>query len=528
MTVIKEKAIACMDTEGHVSVIEVDVSAKEVAGAVGKPVWENALPLEDEKEARPRQGKSTKTKEKGTKLPLAAKDTKKPKSKFVDDEARGEHVLGEEEDSEGVDVHTDEDMNTGTEQDNEMDFEDDDLLGDYLADPKGTDASTHAPPSTLPPEPSWRHPRVHPNATMWRNKCRILAWNTFAMVASRREGITAVIEIEFADKRAHRPARFNDEHGWELAAISEAGLVLGTEKRLTFATLADTLSAFAPHSSWSIESRENIVALTCTEAHVVFLTETGVVHVLTSTGIPVSLFSVPSDDLIGLCMHGTIIAMLCISGDELCCHLYDFKQQVTESHRVYSVSKDRVLVWTGFSEGGQLAIFDSAGTLLCFNGSLWIPVLKVDEACWPVYITSTELHAVLATSMPEGSYPDPYPAPLVTPIPFSVSTYTSMKSANFTFALLSSHLPLMLTSIPERERKKSSIAADKCLLELIQMSIKDDEMQRVVDLAKLAILPKTIDMATQLARHAQLNSLASRLELVKLVLRVTYHIGQDI
>ena len=44
-------------------------------------------------------------------------------------------------------------------------------------------------------------------------------------------------------------------------------------------------------------------------------------------------------------------------------------------------------------------------------------------------------------------------------------------------------------------------------------------MQRVVDLAKLAILPKTIEMAIQLAKHAQLNSLASQLEFVKLVTR---------
>ena len=374
------------------------------------------------------------------------------------------------ESDDDMDEHTDQDMSMNTDRDEEMDFGDDDLLGDYLTDSKKPNPSKSVPSiSFIPPEPKWKHPRVHPNATAWRNKCRILAWNMLAMVASRKEGTTAVIEVEFADKRAHRPARFNDEHGWEFAAISEAGLVLGVGKRLTFATLVDTSSVFAPHTSWSIELKENIVGMICTEMHVVFLTDTGVVHVLTSTGVPVSLFSVPSDNFVSLCMHGTILAIFSASDDELSCHLYDFKQQVTESHRVCSVSKDKVLVWTGFSEQGQLAIFDSMGTLLCFNGSLWIPVLKLDEVCWPVYITTTELHAVLPTSMPEGSYPDPYPAPLITPIPFSVPSYTFMDNSDFTLALLSSHLPSMLSSIPEKERKKANVAADKCLLELIQV-----------------------------------------------------------
>ena len=43
MTVIKNKMIACMDTEGHVSVIEVDVETAEVVGAMKKPIWESTL-----------------------------------------------------------------------------------------------------------------------------------------------------------------------------------------------------------------------------------------------------------------------------------------------------------------------------------------------------------------------------------------------------------------------------------------------------------------------------------------------------
>lgn len=452
MTVIKDRMIACMDIEGHVSVVEVDVDKNEVVGAVKKPIWESSLFNGEQMETE-------------SKLERGSKETKKLRGKFIDDEANGEH------DSEGMDGRTDEEMSIDTDQDEEMDFGDDDLLGDYVADTKKQNASTNVPPTNFAlPEPKWKHPRVHPNATGWRNKCRILAWNMFAMVASRKEGTTAVIEIEFADKRAHRPARFNDEHGWEFAAISEAGLTLGVGKRLTFATLVDTSSAFAPHDSWSIELKEDIVAVTCTEMHVAFLTETGVIHVLTSTSIPVSLFSVPSGNFVNLCMHGTIIAIFSASDDELSCHLYDFKQQLTESHRVCSVSKDKVLIWVGFSEQGQLAVFDSTGMLLCFNGSLWIPVLKLEEVCWPVYITSTELYAVLSTSMPEGSHPDPYPAPLISPIPFSVPTYTFMENTDFTLAILTSHLPSTLSSIPERERKKANVAADKCLLELIQVN----------------------------------------------------------
>jgi minichromosome loss Mcl1-like protein/DNA polymerase alpha-binding protein Ctf4 len=502
MSMIKNGMIACMDMEGHVSVLEMDVRGSEVMGAVRKPVWDNLLDDEVEKRVK---GKDAKKQSK-------TKDGKKSKNKLIDDEAEGDDSM----DQDGTNDHTDEDMNA--DQDEVMDFEDDDLLGDYVMDQRRQGASSNAPPTNVVhSESRWRHPRVHANATAWRNKCRILTWNMFAMVASRKEGMTTIIEIEFADKRAHRPARFTDDHGWELAAISEAGLVLAMGRRVMFVTLVNTSSAYAPHSGWSIDFKEDVVAVSCTEMHVTILTDTGILHVLTSTGVPMTIFSVPSDGVISVCMHGTMIAIFSTLDAELSCHLYDFKQQLTESHRVCSISKDRTVIWSAFSEQGQLVMYDSTGILLSFNGSLWIPVLKVEEACWPVYVTSTELHAILSTSMPEGNHPDPYPAPLITPLPFCIPTCGCMENADFTLPLLSSHLPSVLSSVPERERKRSSVAADKCLLELIQMAIKSDEMQRVVDLAKLAILPKTLDMAIQLAKHAQLNSLASRLEFVKLV-----------
>ena len=212
-----------------------------------------------------------------------------------------------------------------------------------------------------------------------------------------------------------------------------------------FVTLVDTSSAYAPHAGWSIEFKDDVVALSCTEMHVTVLTSTGIIHVLTSTGIPVTIFSVPVDAVISVCMHATMIAIFSAVDTELSCHLYDFKQQLTESHRVCSISKDKTLIWCAFSEQGQLVMYDSTGTLLSFNGSLWIPVLRVEEeVCWPVYATSTELHAILSTSMPEGNYPDPYPVPLITPIPFCIPTCSCMENADFTLPLLSSHLPSVI------------------------------------------------------------------------------------
>ena len=55
MTMIKDRLIACMDSECHMSVMEVDVDGSEVMGGVKNAIWESNLFDGSEKKGESRQ-----------------------------------------------------------------------------------------------------------------------------------------------------------------------------------------------------------------------------------------------------------------------------------------------------------------------------------------------------------------------------------------------------------------------------------------------------------------------------------------
>jgi hypothetical protein len=63
--------------------------------------------------------------------------------------------------------------------------------------------------------------------------------------------------------------------------------------------------------------------------------------------------------------------------------------------------------------------------------------------------------------------------------------------------------------------KKRVIAADRSLLELIQLALKADQQERALQLCALFQGEKSLNLAIQLARHSRLLTLADRMEKVR-------------
>lgn len=71
------------------------------------------------------------------------------------------------------------------------------------------------------------------------------------------------------------------------------------------------------------------------------------------------------------------------------------------------------------------------------------------------------------------------------------------------------------TGLTDREKKKLFASADRHLLELAQISIKSNRLNRLSDLARWASNEKTVELLVQLAKHHKLVAIVNELENIK-------------
>lgn len=71
------------------------------------------------------------------------------------------------------------------------------------------------------------------------------------------------------------------------------------------------------------------------------------------------------------------------------------------------------------------------------------------------------------------------------------------------------------TGLSDREKKKLFASADRHLLELAQISIKSNRLNRLCDLARWTSNEKTVELLVQLAKHHKLVAIVEDLENIK-------------
>lgn len=142
------------------------------------------------------------------------------------------------------------------------------------------------------------------------------------------------------------------------------------------------------------------------------------------------------------------------------------------------------------------------------------------ERVWPISFNIQELLCIILKG--SDRHPEAVPRPLQTAIPLRIplvgvpddSLVTGYERAlRAKTALGSARLrPVELT---DKEAKRLQVAADKHVLELIQLAIKADRPARVLELCALFQLEKSWEMAVQLVRHNRLVHLGDRIESLK-------------
>ena len=250
---------------------------------------------------------------------------------------------------------------------------------------------------------TWIHPKIMPCSTTWNEAQRIFAWNTVGLVSGIRypESVDVIIEADFADKRAHKPFRYNDTGGLiRMACLNETGVVLASSQEIQFIRFKDG-------KEWRHACVSSLVC--CTEQWIVALQEDGLLLVFNLLGSVESVFMVPAKDAICMVACQDIVAFFyCSQGNTLNLRLQHIFEGHNETVSLFDASPLKHLKWTAFcAETLALFMSDSRGSIYCFDGRTLRPVVLAGDSFWPVYVQDGLIEGVQAETPPISAYPRP-------------------------------------------------------------------------------------------------------------------------
>ncbi len=265
-------------------------------------------------------------------------------------------------------------------------------------------------------------PVVQLGSTNWRNMQRFMAYNGVGYVTVRRDSDNYDMfnyDIELMDRGTHRPIRFSEAIEYELAALSEAGVLFANRNSIHFIPLADR------KQTWTLEMKHNsvpvLVAVGLEYCYVVL--KRGVVNMYTISGVFLRSFVCPAEPL-SIVANADEVSFFSQDVDGVTC--YSLNPQTGAQLSSSRVLIRDELIWCGFNSVGVLAAFTFNGRMLIRltnNGHQWIEVLDVRsnldiKRAWPCYFDVMSVSVINCSF--EDAVPDPYPPKAMTELSFCI------------------------------------------------------------------------------------------------------------
>ena len=270
------------------------------------------------------------------------------------------------------------------------------------------------------------HPLVQSGSTPWRNLQRFMAYNGVGFVTARRDSENLEIfnyDIELMDRGTHKPIRFSEAIEYELAALSEAGVLFANQSSIHFIPLADR------KQSWTVEMKPNSkpVLVAVSSEHCYVALKRGVINVYTVGGIFLKTFVCPAEP-VSMVASPTELAFFGQDSQGITCHILNAQTGVqVSSSRVllFTTSQDEIS-WCGFNSAGVLAAFTTSARMLLRltrSGEQWTEVLDLAshsdiQIAWPCYFDVMSMSVIKCSF--EERIPDPYPPKPMTEIFFAI------------------------------------------------------------------------------------------------------------
>ncbi|GAA6041229.1 hypothetical protein JCM8097_008354 [Rhodosporidiobolus ruineniae] len=402
-----------------------------------------------------------------------------------------------------------------------------------------------------------------PGATPWREKRRYLAFNMvgYIFAVEREEGQS--VTVEFHDRGAHIPQKFDDPMKYDLGALGELGAVFSCP------SLDDQPSQifYKPYESWtslqtwtaSLPAGEDATVLALggmgpppaslgMDDPTVGLAGSGTVLVATSRGF-VRFFSGAGLQKYVWNVGEEVVTMAAGKDWALVVHranggvgtALDYSLIDTDTFEVVQqgrvpLSGKATLKWVGFTDDNIPVMYDSNGLISILDRSRrprqgrWLPALDTrtlargenkQESYWPVGFTEQQAHVVILKG--EEKYPH-FPTPL-------------LQEFDLQFPLLNLDVPqgqleekYLRESLFVSHRKdgapaddytlksalaREELAADKHLLQIIQTFCKADRLEAALDAVLLLSQSASLNAAAKIAGFFDLPALQERIQLIQ-------------
>ncbi|GAA5830484.1 hypothetical protein JCM11251_002486 [Rhodosporidiobolus azoricus] len=405
-------------------------------------------------------------------------------------------------------------------------------------------------------------PAFQPGATPWREKRRYLAFNMvgYIFAVEREEGQS--VTVEFHDRSAHIPQKFDDPMKYNLGALGELGAIFSCP------SIDEHPSQlfYKPYESWtslqtwtaSLPAGEDATVLAIggmgpppgsvgVDDPSIGLTGSGTILVATSRGF-VRFFSGAGLQKYVWNVGEEVVTMAAGKDWAMIVHrsngagagleyaLIDTDTfEVVQQGRV-PLSGKTTLRWIGFTDDNVPVIYDSTGLISILDRSRrprqgrWLPALDTaslarregkQESYWPVGVTDQQAHVVILKG---GETHPHFPTPL-------------LQELDLQFPLLNLDVPqgqleekYLRENLFVSHRKdgapaddfglksalaREELAADKHLLQIIQTFCKADRLEAALDAVLLLTQSASLNAAVKIAAFFDLPALKERIELIQ-------------
>ncbi|GAB5030478.1 wd repeat and hmg-box dna-binding protein partial [Nannochloropsis oceanica] len=470
--------------------------------------------------------------------------TPKKSNRFLDDEAAS--VDG----AEGKDGKGDEDL-----EEEEPAPEDYDADGDRHHRESMADAA-------LMQVPHMQGPFLPSSSPLDATK-RYLVWSLVGNIVSQNLGDHNVIEIEFADA-SRRPIRFTDHYRFIMGSIAEDGAIFASAAFL--GADADrredeedeeehSTVFFRPFANYSTKNQwlftlpkmEGALSVAVGTRWAAVATTRQWVRLFTFSGLQEGMVSFPGPivtmvgrgDLLAIFYHGgspLVDPSTGAASQALHYQLLDVRRTTVVGNGPVALSPKSLLTWAGFSNLDILHVMDSEGLvsgLVRGFGWNWTPLLETSrlqrnkmDSFWPVGVLNGSLMCSLLKGGEE--HPSTNPKPLVSSLPLKLPLVVSNNDQALqkleetrllakTFLHQKLHQQEILADEGleeprlEVELLRDQASYDAHLVKMIQQAGANENGERMLELAEMLTLSKSLALAIRVADHYSLPQVAARI-----------------
>lgn len=470
--------------------------------------------------------------------------TPKRSNRFLDDEVSS--VDG----AEGKDEKGDEDM-----EEEEPAPEDDDHDGDRHDRASMADVA-------LVQVPHMQGPFLPSSSPLDATK-RYLVWSLVGNIVSQNLGDHNVIEIEFADA-SRRPIRFTDHYRFIMGSIAEDGAIFASaafsgadaDRREDEEDEEEHSTVFfRPFANYSTKNQwlftlpkgEGALSVAVGMRWAAVATTRQWVRLFTFSGLQEGVVSVPGPivtmvgrgDLLAVFYHGgspLVDPSTGASSQALHYQLLDVRRTAVVGDGPVALSPKSLLTWAGFSNLDILHVMDSEGLvsgLVRSFGWNWTPLLETSrlqrnkmDSYWPVGVFNGSLMCSLLKGGEE--HPSTNPKPLVSSLPLKLPLVVSnndqaLQKLEETRLLAKAFLHQKLHQQEilagegleeprlEAELLRDQASYDAHLVKMIQQAGANENGERMLEVAEMLTLSKSLALAIRVADHYSLPQVAARI-----------------